>query len=235
MKKTNYVIPALIMIFALLILTSCETVIKYVEENEHQLVVSGDHTIVSSGDTTSVKPAERIALFWENTTSPKPDRKPWSDALISALDKNFATLGKATDTKRFCPKYSSLSKEQKLKAMGEFFVALAYYESGYNPESSSVDVGTKDDLNSYSVGLYQMSGNDSAAKLFKADYKALKNPITNINVAVEQMRKQIKNTGLFILPNTSKFRYWAIILDGNKYSKVPQVIERVKKHAPFCD
>ncbi len=224
---TGSLIYVAISLFALVVLTSCTELVKYVEDNKHQLI--------TSSDVTTVKPAERIALFWENTTSPKPERKPWSDTLISALGKNFATLDTATDIKRFCPKYSSLSKEQKLKAIGEFFVALAYYESGYNPESSSVDVGTKDDLNSYSVGLYQMSGNDSAAKLFKADYKALKNPITNINVAVEQMRKQIKNTGLFILPNTSKFRYWAVILDGNKYSKVPQAIERVKKHAPMCN
>lgn len=228
MKKNKYVIPALVMIFALLILTSCTDLIKYVEENEHTATVSGDHTTVSPQNTT------RIALYWENTTSPKPERKPWSDALISALDKNFVTLDKATDTKRFCPKYSSLSKEKKLKALGELFVAMAYFESGYNPESSSVDVGKKDDLNSYSVGLYQMSGNDSAAKLFKADYKALKNPITNINVAVEQMRKQIVNTGLFILPNTSKYRYWAVLLDNNKYSKVTQIIERVNKYAPEC-
>lgn len=234
MKKNKYVIPALIMIFALLILTSCKSVVQWVEENEKITNATSSDVTVASSDVTTVKPAERIALYWENTTSPKPERKPWSDALISALDKNFATLDKATDTKRFCPKYSSLNKEKKLKALGEFFVALAYFESGYNPESSSVDVGKKDDLNSYSVGLYQMSGNDSAAKLFKADYKALKNPITNINVAVEQMRKQIVNTGLFILPNTSKYRYWAIILDGNKYNQIPKVIERVNKYAPEC-
>lgn len=222
------------MIGALLIFTSCKSVIKYVEENEKIGNLTSSDTTIASSDTTTVKPASRIALYWENTTEKHDERKPWSDALISALDKNFATLDKATDTKIFCPKYSSLSKEQKLKAIGELFVAMAYYESSFNPESSSVDVGNKNDLNSYSVGLYQMSGNDSAAKLFKADYKALKNPITNINVAVEQMRKQIVNTGLFILPNTSKYRYWAVLLSGNKFSKVNEIISRVNKYAPEC-
>lgn len=203
-------------------------------------ITSGDQTIVSSDVTTvdPVKPqvvvAPRIALYWEHTDAKHDERKPWSNALISAIDKNFETLDKASDTKSFCPKYSTLKKEQKLKAIGEFFVGLAYYESGFNPNSSSVDVGTKHDKNSWSVGLYQMSGNDSSAKLFKADYEALKNPVTNINVAVEQMRKQVKNTGLFILPNTSKYRYWAIILLNNRYQNIKGVVTRVQKHAPFC-
>ena len=232
---TGSLIYVAISLLALTIFTSCKSVIKYVEENEKIGNPTSSDVTVASGDVTTVKPASRIALYWEQTTEKHDERKPWSDALISALDKNFATLDKATDTKRFCPKYSSLSKEQKIKAIGELFVAMAYYESSFNPESSSVDVGNKNDLNSYSVGLYQMSGNDSAAKLFKADYKALKNPIININVAVEQMRKQIVNTGLFILPNTSKFRYWAVLLDNNKYSKVNDILARVKKNTSFCN
>jgi nucleoid-associated protein YgaU len=113
-------------------------------------------------------------------------------------------------------------------------VALSYYESGFNPKSESVDVGNKNDKGSWSVGLYQMSGNDGAAKALGVDYLGLKDPIKNINVAMYQMNTQIKNTGLFILPNSSKYRYWAIILDSNKYNKVSDVIARVQKHAAFC-
>lgn len=222
------------MIGALLIFTSCKSVIKYVEENEKIGNPTSSDTTIASSDVTTVKPVSRIALYWENTTEKHDERKPWSDALISALDKNFATLDKATDTKTFCPKYSTLKKEQKLKAIGEFFVGLAYYESSFNPNSSSVDVGTKSDPNSYSIGLFQVSGNDSAAKVFKADYKALKNPIVNINVAVEVFRRQVVNTGLFLLDNKDKHRYFATLLYGNKYSKIPEVIARVKKYAPEC-
>lgn len=209
-------------------------------------ITSGDVTIVSSGDTTvsqqhtsggntSVIPnTSRIALYWENTTEPHPERKPWSDKLTGIIEKDLKQYNEAKDITRICAKYKSLKDTQKIKAIGEFYVGLAYYESSFNPKSFSVDVGTKNDLGSYSVGLFQVSANDSAAKVYKATFENLKTPLMNIDVATEIFRRQLKNTGLLILPNSSKNRYFATILDGNKYTKTPEIIARVNKHAPFC-
>ena len=179
-------------------------------------------------------PAARIALYWTNTTEAHPERKSWTVAVYDNLDKYFAVYDSAKDTIRFCPKYKSLTANQKKKVIGEFLVALSFYESSFNPKSESVDVGTKNDKGSWSVGLYQMSGNDGAAKALKVDYEGLKDPVKNINVAMYQFNTQIKNTGLFILPNTSKYRYWAVALDGNKYSQVSGILSRIQKNAPFC-
>lgn len=205
------------------------------------LPVTQDSTIavVTGQDVTSaiVAPpvaSERIPLYWTNTTSPRPERKPWTAAVYANLDKYFEVYDFAADTTRICPKYKSLTVDQKKKALGEFLVALSFYESGFNPKSESVDVGTKNDKGSWSVGLFQMSGSDGAAKALRVDYFGLKDPVKNINVAMYQFNTQVKNTGLFILPNTSKYRYWAIILSGNRYSKIPEVLARVLKHAPFC-
>lgn len=51
MKKNRYIIPALIMIGALLILTSCNDVLKFVEANENISSVSSSDKTVHAGNT----------------------------------------------------------------------------------------------------------------------------------------------------------------------------------------
>lgn len=209
----------------------CETVKLNADGNP---VTTDPKVNAESSSDTLVDKNLRIALYWENTTQPHPERAAWSDVIVSNTDKYFTVYNGASDIIRFCPKYKILSKDLKTKAIGEFLVALAYYESAFNPRSSAVDVGNKNDRNSYSDGLFQMSGNDSAAKIFNYTYVDLLKPIQNINTAMYQLNIQIKNTGLFILPNSSKYRYWATILDGNKYNQIKPIIDRVIKYAPAC-
>ena len=177
---------------------------------------------------------ERIALYWENTTEPHPERIPWSDELISLLSKDFDLYDKASDFKEICPKYNSLGKNLKLKSLGEFMVGLAYYESSFKPTQESVDVGTKYDKGSWSVGLYQMSANDNSAKFVGASYEDLKKPIPNIRVAMEQMKRQMKNRNKFLLDKSDSMRYWAIILKNGKYQKIKEIAARVQKQVPAC-
>lgn len=179
-------------------------------------------------------PGERISLYWENTTEPHPERAPWTDALIRNIDENFDLFASASDITRICPKFHSITDKQKTWAIGEFWVALSYYESGFKPAQESQDVGTKTNKDTWSVGLYQMSVVDVSSRNLKVSYQMLKDPIHNINVSMEQLKIQITKTNLFILPNSSKYKYWAIILDGNKYQKIQHVLNRVKKSAPFC-
>ena len=42
------------------------------------------------------------------------------------------------------------------------------------------------------------------------------------------MARQIDKAGLVVLPNASRYRYWAILLDGNKYQKIDQVRAMVR-------
>lgn len=178
---------------------------------------------------------ERIPFSWENTTEAHPERKPWSDKWVELLKRDQLIYETASDLTRVCPKYKSLTKTQKLKALGEFWVAIAYYESGFNPKSQSVDVGTADNKDSWSVGLYQLSVRDAANKKGpNYSFSELNTAIPNIDLANTIMTTQIKNCGKMILPNSSKCRYWAVLLDGNKYSKVEAILSRVKKQAPFC-
>lgn len=177
---------------------------------------------------------QRIPLYWENTTEPHPERAPWSDAITKHFGENMDLYSKAKDVTRVCPKFGGLTKDQQTKALGEFWVAVAYYESSFIPTQYSVDVGSKSDKGSWSVGLYQLSVNDAPNKLYKYSFTQLQLPLPNITLSLETLRRQVTKTGLFILPNRSESRYWAVILDGNKYSQVPKILARVKKNAPFC-
>lgn len=176
----------------------------------------------------------RIPLYWENTTEAHPERTAWSDALIAGFSADFDLYSKAKDITEICPKYHALEKQDKLKALGEFWVAVAYFESGFNPKSESVDVGTKTDKGSWSVGLYQLSSNDNSSKELSGSYEKLKDPIFNIKVSLFQIKKQVSKRNVFFLPNHDSMRYWAVILKGNRYSQIPNVLARVKKHAPKC-
>lgn len=187
------------------------------------------------------KPTKRRALSWETVgmkhwkdgiyRTAKPEA---SDTLLAEIKKDLPAYSKTKDITEICPKYKSLSDEFKVKAIGEFWVGLARQESNLKPDSSSVDVGTVDNRNSYSDGYFQMSGTDSAAKLYKCDWKCLHDPVMNIKVATEQMRRQLKNTNEIILPNSSPPRYWAIILENNRYQKIAEVKKHVLIYAPEC-
>lgn len=208
----------------LLSLTSCQTgaVSKPLPEAVKPPVESGNEALPD------------ISLYWENTTSPRPERKTWSQTLIAGFNEDLELYSSASDVTEFCPKYKSLSRNDKLKALGEFMVALAYYESGFNPKTESVDVGKPNDKGSWSVGLYQMSANDNSAKQVGVTYEKLKDPHLNILVAMIQLKKQISLRGKFFLDNSDSMRYWAPTLRNNKYSKIPEIKARVLKHAPKC-
>jgi hypothetical protein len=186
--------------------------------------------------TAPVVPVEQeviAPLSWEKN---RPERAAWSKHLTSKIKSELALFGSAKDLKTICPKSESLSDSQKLQAIAEFFVALAYYESSWNPKSSGVDVGSKDDKGSWSIGLYQISVNDQkwSGGGLKYTYDELTTAEPNIDLAMVLMKRQLERNKLYILPNSAKDRYWAVILDGNRFSKIPQIKQRVIDAAPFC-
>lgn len=178
----------------------------------------------------------RRDLSWETVPLNKRYGKAsWSDLIVKEFTQDLALFSTAKDVTRICPKYHSLTDSLKVKALGEFWVAVAQYESGFNEKSSSVDVGAKEDRSTYSDGLYQVSASDKANKdTYKFTWEQLLDGHNNILLSTEILRRQIRNTGMFILPNTHKAKYWAVILDNNKYQKISAIIERTQKYAPEC-
>lgn len=192
-----------------------------------------DEPVVVAGPRRSLSWETVGMKHWKDgiyrTAKPKA-----SDALIAEITKDLSAYSNAKDITEICPKYKTIQDRFKIKAIGEFWVALAREESNLKPNSGSIDVGSVSDRNSYSDGYYQMSGTDSAAKVYKCDFECLHDPVMNIKVATEQMRRQLKNTNEIILPNSSPHRYWAIILENNKYQRISTVKAYVLKYAPEC-
>lgn len=197
--------------------------------------------------------AGRIALNWENTNEAHPERAPWSDVIIAGVESKLSVYEGASDIATFCPKFKSLTKEQKLKALGELMVGAAYYESGYKPDtlyrecSSACQYSscTKHPTYGYcmkgghvldggiviSRGLLQMSLESAqgyGCKLTKPE--ELNDPIKNLTCANIILARQVERRGSF----TTASNYWAVLKSSYKKNKIAEISARVQKHASFC-
>ena len=201
----------------------------------------------TSSTTTTVKAPEmaKVKLSW-NTPS-NPEREAWSAFLIQSLNEQYDSFSKASDSKDFCPKFSSLTKDQKINLWAEILVWMMYYESGWSPvnwmteKSMGIDAVTGKQVKS--EGLLQMSYQDtqwhkfctfdwSKDKLLKQDdpKKTIFNPITNMDCGVKVLAKQIASKGAISLKSSV---YWSVIKIDGKYSKLPQIMAKTKA-LPFC-
>lgn len=173
------------------------------------------------------------ALAWESTS--KPERYAWSAATLDMVSNYFDGLNPANDIEFFCPPYDSLSRDQKVNAWAGLFAAMAYYESSWNPASASVDVGVEGDLDTYSVGLLQMSVVDQANYGFQFgyDYNDLKTAIPNLHLGIAIMAKQIQKKGKILIPKGETGVYWAVLRPGGTYDKSAQIATMTKKLS-FC-
>lgn len=194
-------------------------------------------TIANQSPKPSPSPIQQeapfIPLSWEKTSEAHPERKPWSEALSEAIEAHLPIYEKAKDVVFFCPKFEKLSRMEKIKALGDIFVGLAYYESGFNPKSQSVDVGTKNNKDSWSVGLFSMSVTDidNYNLDFPYQFDDLIQPIPNIELAEAIMSIQVKKQGAFMV---TKSVYWAPLKPGGKYDKTNKIKVWVLKYNSKC-
>lgn len=140
----------------------------------------------------------------------------------------------AKDVEFFYPKWKSASRETKMRAMAEMWISIAIHESGWNPKSASVDVGSKDDKGSWSIGLLQMSVNDQPNYGFKFGYtyEDLLTPGPNFHLALAIMQRQIKKYGVIRITKGNPDIYWATIYKGGKYDHSDEIAARIQKYVP---
>jgi hypothetical protein len=174
-------------------------------------------------------------LSWETT---HPERQAWSKILLDNITSNFDVLNKAQDINRFCPKYgNALTKDQKINVLGELFVALAFYESKWTPNETDQDQGDEGDLETYSDGLFQVSGADwenyNLQKVLPHYlHKDLLTVEPNIKLAMALMSQQITKQGLICVSSNV---YWATLSDKfyHPYAVISEISQRVQKLS-FC-
>lgn len=194
--------------------------------------------------TPSPTPSARIALSWEGKTGGKGTKVPaaWSEIIVTEVGKNFSSFEKGSDWAEFCPKFKSLDKTGKTRAMGEFVVAVILHESSYEPTSwmteTTMGIDPVTGKQVKSEGHLQLSYQDkqwapwcafdwSKDKLLSQNdpKKTIFKPEVNLPCGIRIMGNQIAKKGK-LAPGAN---YWAVLNPNGKYSKVPDLKARTKK------
>lgn len=174
-------------------------------------------------------PGIKAKLSWEKN---HPERQEWSLKVFNFFFRPqiLETIAKATDITAIRPDYHSLSSEQKATVLSELISAMSYYESGWNPKSESVDVGTKGDKNTWSVGLMQMSQTDQKNYGFDMGYtyEDLKTPWPNLHLALKILVRQVERRGKIMIPKGEPGLYWAVLHPGGKYDQSAKIVAMVR-------
>lgn len=187
------------------------------------------------------------ALAWESKT--KPERKAWSDFAFQVISEEYQRLNRAADIEYFCPRYSSLSKEQRINVWGQFFAGVSYFESGWSPTSRMQETTQGTDKITgqpvYSEGLLQLSYQDVQWASYcefewpkdknlasSSPQKTILDPFKNLSCGIKILARQIDKYKYIVM---AKNVYWAVLRDPavGKYSKVSQIATYTKKLS-FC-
>lgn len=197
---------------------------------------------VTTPDPTT--PYAMTALSWE--ASGNSERPKWSQYLMKLVLEDWNTLLKgADDMDQFCPRYGTLSTQERANVWSQIFVAMAKYESAYNPLSRmqettmGTDPVTKKPV--YSEGLLQLSYQDITGWSFcKFDWakdknlsptdprKTILDPYINLHCGVGIMAKQVARTGKIMIGSGA---YWAVIKTNSKYQQIKNITSMVKSMA----
>lgn len=190
-----------------------------------------------------------VALAWEGRATGSAN---WSNAIYKVIrDEEPQMLGQnvADDVEVFCPKYRSLSDNQRLNFWGQLFAGIAKFESGWKPTSRMVEttMGT-DPITGRQVaseGLLQLSYQDETSYRLDCGFdwskdknlsnndprKTIFNPAYNLRCGIKIMARQLKNKRSITLKSGV---YWAVLKSGGRYSQI-QGISKVTKSLDFCN
>jgi hypothetical protein len=182
-----------------------------------------------------------LMLFIASSAHALPWNKPtWSGELEKQIAARLADFDRASADmeSRFCPNYGKLSSRGRVTAWAHLAVAIARFESGFNPrtvyrESNGVD----------SIGLYQLSYGDRHCPRSRR-IGDLKDPIVNIRCAVAIMADYVGAdravaAGGYVRygapPPKGLARYWSVLRvpDSKSKHRLAEIIALAKK-APRC-
>lgn len=170
-------------------------------------------------------------------------REEWTAHLRQLFSdpSNFVAMDSANDVKKLHHVYDLLSQKEKIELFCAFIKEMCLYESSFNPLSESVDVGTKNNKDSWSVGLLQLSVIDQSnlGIRFGFSYSDLQDPIKNLTLGVAIMVNQIQKRGKIFIAKGETGNpgvYWAVIHPGGRYDKSQLILKATNAlafvHAP---
>jgi hypothetical protein len=149
------------------------------------------------------------------------------------LEPKISILETASDVSELHVHFDSLPMDEKIRLFILLFKWMAYYESAWNPNSQSVDVGEKSDRDTWSIGLLQLSVVDQKNLGIPMGYNFddLLLPVPNLKLGIEIMCNQVKKRGKIFIPkweHGNPALYWATICPGGKYDQSEAILKRVR-------
>lgn len=140
------------------------------------------------------------------------DQPTWSQHLLQKIGENLPVFLAAKDVTEFCPTIRALPKVKQTQVLGEMFVRIAYWESGFNPKSTYQEPPPPKGPGTLSVGLFQMSYGDGDGCPASRTTGDLTNPMVNIDCAVGKAVALVRKYGVIITSsNLGMGKYWSTI------------------------
>jgi len=169
-----------------------------------------------------------ITLSWDGDAT----RAAWSAALLAAVREHKAELDRGNPD-AFIDGYSNLSADDQLKFWAELVIAMAKYESNWNPQAHYKEPPP---LNVTSLGLLQLSYEDATqydlGPLDRAKH-SLQDPIVNLRCGVVILAHLVARDGTIAAGSGDKSRgaarYWAVLREGRKHRR--EQIKSYVRHA----
>lgn len=160
-----------------------------------------------------------VSLSWDNVN----ERKAWSAELLNAIASHKAELD-AGNPEGFISGYNHLAAEQQLKFWAELVIAMAHFESSWNPHAIFHEPPP---LGVDSVGLLQLSYEDQPNyKLEPLDRakRSLEDPLVNLRCGIKIMAKLLTNDHV-VATGTGKHsrgaaRYWSVLREGHHVNEI---------------
>lgn len=155
----------------------------------------------------------------------------WTPTLQDQVTHNLSNLELAKDIKAYCPIYETLSKDQKVGFWSNLAIQIAGYESGYSPTQKTWEPS----LGVYSVGLFQLSKEDSWAWCKENE---LTNPIENIKCAIPAMGLYIAQDQTIAVGNSLRTakglsRYWSTMWAGGRQGHLTEIKKALTEYCLF--
>lgn len=219
----------------------------------------GSFSSNSSNDANSVPPEAHpptdpaaykpFPLEWEASVSGSSLWSNYVYAYIKSDQPQMLGPNVADDVETFCPKYRTISDDQRANFWGQLIAGMAKYESAWKPTSRMVEttMGT-DPITGRQVaseGLLQLSYQDEANYRTDCGFdwsidknysdsdarKTIFNPYKNLKCGLFILARQLQNKRAIALTTGV---YWAVLRKGGTHTKVPQIAVITKK-LPFCN
>jgi Transglycosylase SLT domain len=169
-----------------------------------------------------------LTLSWDV----KPERKPWSAELIRAIQGAHAEL-ETGNPNAFIAGYDGLALDGKLLFWAELVVAMAKFESNWNPRNIFHEPPP---LGVDSVGLLQLSYEDQGPyhlEPLSRESKSLEDPLVNIRCGVKILARLVSRDSVVASgsggSSRGAARYWSVVREGHGHHK--DEIKTLVRHA----